>query len=445
MGTLFFTLLDLSIAALPPILIVTLLRGTLRKIPHSVWCILWGLVALRLLIPFSIESIFSLVPKTAPVVQQIYNAGDAVYASNLPIPDGVKIIIADAEALEIGIVLFGLLIPFGTLAMLLPAIIRTLRISMKVKEAVLLQDNVYLCDHIDSSFILPGIPNPRILLPSSMDEGERIYVIAHEKAHIQRLDHIWKPLAYFILSIYWWNPTVWLSYILFCRDIEFACDEKVLRNQNTAWKKPYSTALLNQSIPHASVMSYSLAFGEVSVKSRIRNILRYQKPTAWISAGALLCGILVIVCFFTSPIGTAVDEQADIALSKAILAQQSATLDEGNLPAETHTVLGFEQSGRITTVYAMVMYQEYSYTDGEIAIDAYHHSPAIITLELRENGEYALLSYHSIEKITDEDRSNFPWYLQGKLDTQNYVKEHTEACNRKAAEHFGIEYERAFP
>lgn len=325
LGELFFTRLDLSIAALPPIIIITLLRGVLKKLPHSVWCVLWGMVALRLIIPFSVESIFSLVPEADPVIQQIANAGDAVYESNIPISDSVKQFVADTENIEVGVLLFSMIVPFGTLAMLLPVIVRTLRISVKVKEAVSLRDNIYLCDHIDSSFILPGIPKPRILLPSSMEESERVYVIAHEEAHIKRLDHIWKPLAYLILTVYWWNPAVWLAYILFCRDIEFACDEKVLRNRSIAWKKPYSAALLNQSIFHKSIINYSLAFGEISVKSRIRNILHYKKPTVWIGVGALICCVIVIVCFFTSPIRTTVDDRLDASLTQAILDRERSS------------------------------------------------------------------------------------------------------------------------
>jgi len=185
-------------------------------------------------------------------------------------------------------------------AMVLYTVVSYFRIHRKVREAVPYQENIWLCDHIDTPFIL-GVVRPRIYLPSNMNEQDIEYVIAHEKAHLKRHDHWWKPLGFLLLTVYWFNPILWIAYILLCKDIELACDEKVIKDMGTEIKKPYSEALINCSVPRKMISACPLAFGEVGVKGRVKSVLNYKKPAFWIIVVAVVASIVVAVCFLTNP------------------------------------------------------------------------------------------------------------------------------------------------
>ncbi len=442
MAAIFYTVLDMSIAAFWPIMIVTLFRIFLKKVPHTVWCILWGIIALRLILPFSAESALSLLPNNAPVSERFANAGETLYSDGIPwLGNATQLFTSDATALfEMNAILISLIWSFGTLAMIMWLLISSHRFQKRVKERVWLKENIYLCDHISSPFILPGIRNPRIILPSAMRLEDMQYVIAHEKAHLSRLDHIWKIVGYLILAVYWWNPAVWLAYILFCRDLEFSCDEKVIKEHGYVWKKPYSTTLLKCSIRSKRSVTAPLAFSEVSVKKRLKAVLHYQKPTLWIIVTSVIVCTIVMICFLTTPIRTTVDADLDTFISQAILDREKSTETEERFACESHTVLAVDENGKETTVYLMVMYQEYSYAAGVLTHETGGHYPTIITVEEQSDGNYSLKDYLWKPKYTQEDWARFPWYVQGKLDTQNYVNTHSEACYRQAAEFFGIAY-----
>lgn len=191
--------------------------------------------------------------------------------------------------------------PVGVAVMLLYAGISWLRIRRKTKEAVHLKDNIWLCDRVASPFIL-GMFRPRIILPSSVTPGEAEHIIAHEQAHLKRLDHFWKPLGFVLLSVYWFNPVLWIAYIFLCKDIELACDERVIRKMNTEEIKSYSSTLLNYSISRKMISVCPLAFGEVHVKKRIKNVLHYKRPAFWVIVLAVVSCITVAVCFLTNPL-----------------------------------------------------------------------------------------------------------------------------------------------
>lgn len=157
-----------------------------------------------------------------------------------------------------------------------------------------------MCDRIDTPFIL-GVFRPRIYLPSNMSEQDVTYVLAHEQAHIKRHDHWWKPLGFALLTIYWFHPILWIAYVLLCRDIELACDEKVIKEMGIDIKKPYSDALINCSIPRRAITACPLAFGEVGVKERVKTVLNYKKPAFWIVLIAVIACVIVAVCFLTNP------------------------------------------------------------------------------------------------------------------------------------------------
>ena len=188
----------------------------------------------------------------------------------------------------------------GVVGMLLYALISFLRLRHRVRASVLLEKGVYVCDDISDPFIL-GLIRPRICLPSGMDEQTRAYVLSHECAHLKRFDHIWKPLGFLLLSVYWFNPLLWLAYVLLCRDIELACDEKVVKELDDAGKAAYSEALVTASVSRRSIAACPLAFGETGVKSRVKSVLNYKKPAFWIILVAILACIAVAICFLTMP------------------------------------------------------------------------------------------------------------------------------------------------
>jgi len=188
----------------------------------------------------------------------------------------------------------------GLGAMLLYALVSYLRLHRRVSVSLPVQDHIYLCDAISSPFIL-GVVKPHIYLPSGLDEVQRQNVLAHEQAHLARRDHWWKPLGFALLAVYWFNPVLWLAYTLLCRDIELACDERVIRTMDESAVKTYSTVLLACSMPRKAVITCPLAFGEVGVKERVRNALHYKKPAFWVVAASVAVCVVVAVCFLTNP------------------------------------------------------------------------------------------------------------------------------------------------
>lgn len=310
MEAIFLKILNMSITASWLVLAIVILRLILKKAPKAISVFMWALVGVRLICPFSFESILSLIPSAETVPQDIiYSEAPAIH-SGVPIFNStVNPIISENLAPEVGasvnpmqIIAFVASVVWivGIVAMVLYTVISYFRIHRKVREAVPYQENIWLCDHIDTPFIL-GVIRPRIYLPSNMNEQDIEYVIAHEKAHLKRHDHWWKPLGFLLLTVYWFNPILWIAYILLCKDIELACDEKVIKDMGTEIKKPYSEALINCSVPRKMISACPLAFGEVGVKERVKSVLNYKKPAFWIIVVAVVASIVVAVCFLTNP------------------------------------------------------------------------------------------------------------------------------------------------
>ena len=312
MENVFLKLLNMSIAAGWLVLAVVLLRLILKKAPRAILCVLWGIVGIRLILPFSLQSVFSLIPSVETVPE------DIGYAANPTISSGVSVVnsvvnpllsgslspdptqLTSVNPMQIVLLVAAWVWVIGMVGMLVYSLISYLRIFRKVREAVPMRENVWVCDHIDTPFIL-GIFRPRIYLPSSMSETDAEYVIAHEKAHLSGRDHWWKPIGFLLLTVYWFNPLLWVSYVLLCRDIEVACDQKVIRDMGTDIKKPYSEALINCSVPRKMISACPLAFGEVGVKSRIQSVLSYKKPAFWLILVAVLACVVLSICFLTDP------------------------------------------------------------------------------------------------------------------------------------------------
>ena len=308
----FLHLINVSIMASWLVLAIMLFRLVFKKAPKYITCALWALVAIRLIFPISIESPVSLIPSEETIPLEIeYSQAPALDTGIDSLNIVVNPIIQDnftpsdeltsINPIQLPIYIGAYLWQIGIVVMMLYALISYIRIRLKVRERVKTEKHIYICDRIPSPFIL-GIIRPNIYLPSHINEEDSAFVIAHEKAHIQRLDHIWKPLGYVLLTIYWFNPLLWLGYILLCRDIEYACDEKVVKTMSLDAKKEYSTTLLNLSVHNRYVTACPLAFGESGVKGRIISVLNYKKPTFWVILVALILCVIMTVCFLTNPV-----------------------------------------------------------------------------------------------------------------------------------------------
>ncbi len=311
MSGIFLKLLNLSISASWLVLVVLALRFVLKRAPKWVNVLLWGMVALRLMVPFSIESALSLIPSAETVSPEVVRFDPAP-----TITSGVTIIdnavnpalsesfatapLASVNPLYVWTYLAGWVWLIGLAAMLAYALVSYLRLRRRVSASIPLRENIYVCDEVPSPFIL-GIVRPRIYLPSALDEAQRGSVLSHERAHLARRDHWWKPLGFALLAVYWFNPLLWLAYTLLCRDIELACDERVLRGMDAGQIKDYSSALLACSVPRRMLAACPLAFGEVGVGARVKNALRYKKPAFWIVAASVIVCVVVAVCFLTNP------------------------------------------------------------------------------------------------------------------------------------------------
>ena len=311
MSGIFLKLLNLSISASWLVLVVLALRLVLKRAPKWVDVLLWGMVALRLMLPFSIESALSLIPSAETLSPEVVQFDPAP-----TITSGVEFIdnavnpslsesfaaapLASVNPLYVWTYLAGWVWLIGLAAMLLYALVSYLRLRRRVRASIPLRENIYVCDEVPSPFIL-GIVHPRIYLPSALDEAQRGSVLSHERAHLARHDHWWKPLGFALLAVYWFNPLLWLAYTLLCRDIELACDERVLCGMDAGQVKDYSSALLACSVPRRMLAACPLAFGEVGVGARVKNALRYKKPAFWVVAASVAVCVVVAVCFLTNP------------------------------------------------------------------------------------------------------------------------------------------------
>ena len=333
MDNIFLKILDMSISASLLILVVWAVRLLLRKAPKWVFLLLWGVVAVRLVLPVLPNSEFSLMPyvnimemhwfhgaqatdKTAKSEAEngetaekesfikgdqadvlIINRGKSETASE-------ESVLKSSEAIDMSfkpwVHIAGSLWLTGCGLMLLYGLWGYVKVRKRLREAVQGKDDIWYCDHIETAMVF-GIIRPKIYLPSGLEQDDIRYVIAHEKAHVKRGDHLWKLLGFLLLSVYWFHPLVWVSCILFARDLEKACDERVIRNFEMSEKKAYANALVTSSMHQQSVFAYPLAFGEIGVKSRVKSILNHKKPTLWILLASILVITGVAICFLTNP------------------------------------------------------------------------------------------------------------------------------------------------
>lgn len=310
MDDVFLKLVNLSISASWLILAVLVLRVVLKKAPKWVMPLLWGVVALRLVCLFSIESALSLIPSAETIPSEIvtetrepvlYEQATLDIVTNPTLPSAAEVPVGvSRQQAQVDFNIYSVLWLAGMAALLVHALVSAGKLKRKLATAILLRDNIYESEFVDSPFVF-GVVKPNVYLPMHMDEGTAAYVIAHEHAHLARRDHWWKVLGYLVLALHWFNPLVWVAYILFCRDIELACDEKVVKGLDGAARADYSQALLSCAAPKRAVAACPLAFGEGNIKMRVKSALHYKKPAFWVAAAAVLAVVIVAVCFLTNP------------------------------------------------------------------------------------------------------------------------------------------------
>lgn len=310
MSKLFLEVVNRSIAAGWLVLAVLVLRLIFKKAPRWVNILLWGIVAVRLSCPFTIQSAWSLIPSAETIPERVLSGPSFDIQTGItPVDDWVNDYLGDRyfEGVSVPVkqgahmmTVFAALWTVGVLFLTVYAVVVYWRLRSRVKTAVLYRDNIFQSENVEAPFVL-GVIRPRIYLPFRLDGQAMEYVAAHEQAHIRRRDHWWKPLGFLLLTVYWFNPLMWAAYVLLCRDIELACDEKVIKGLDSGQRAGYTQALLDCSVGWRVIAACPLAFGEVGVKARVKAVMKYRKPALWIIAAALIVCIVVSIGFLTDP------------------------------------------------------------------------------------------------------------------------------------------------
>lgn len=355
---MFLKFFNMSITAGWLMAAVILLRLLLKRSPRWICCLMWLAVAFRLLCPVTLESSFSLTPSAEVISQRTVNSvnvgidfSSGISAIDAPVNDyldshyfeGVTV---RANNLSKVTSVMGVIWLMGIAAMLIYALISFVKVKAKVSASLNTEENVWICDEIKTPFIL-GIVKPRIYLPSNLPKEQEGYILDHERTHIKRLDHIAKPFGFLVLSLHWFNPLVWLSYMLFCKDIELACDERVIKALDLEGKKSYSDALLSLSVFGKATAASPLAFSEVGVKERVGAVLRYKKPALWLTAAALIVCVVLGAVFITSP----AEMTAELASSPLNYKNAIAELNDGEPYAIYYPEVKSGEDGKILIGY----------------------------------------------------------------------------------------------
>lgn len=456
MSAVFLKVLNMSITASWLILAVVLTRLILKKAPKWIPCLLWGLVAIRLICPFSFESVLSLIPSSETIPANIAEQHEPAITTGITIVNEVvNPVVAEsftpaptdsANPLQIVIPVAAIIWIDGIVIMLAYALFSYLKLKKTVSVCVPAGERILACDEVKAPFIL-GVFRPVIYVPSSMSGKTLEHVIRHEKAHLQRHDHWWKPLGFLLLSVYWFNPLCWIAYILLCRDIEMACDEKVIRDMDKDDMAAYSQALLDCSFPRKRIAACPLAFGEVGVKERIKGVLNYKKPAFWIILIAMIACIVLAVCLMTDPFSNkSLSGKLGISMDMAVAEHNRSSKSEGNFITTDYDVLLISESRNETTVYAWVLYEEYSFGGRDAKLESGSHIPVAITFDTSANDNdsstYDVIEYWEPRDgsyYADDIRSKFPWSIRGKALDATKSKANSENCLRAAREYFGVD------
>ena len=448
------TLLNMSLVSSLLILALLIVRPLLRKAPKAFVCALWALVGLRLVCPITLESSLSLIPTSEPISKDvILTAAEPLGEEAFEALDTQRIIISNTLASPAGASInpmqaISLVAAFiwavGAALMLIISLVSFLRLRKSVSASINTGGNVFINDDIASPFVL-GLVTPRIYIPSSLTEYEKEYVIAHENAHIKRRDYLFKPIGYIILSLHWFNPLVWVAYILLCRDIEAACDQRVIKEMDTQGKKEYSTVLLRLSMPSKKIRACPVAFGEVGVKSRIKGVVNYRKPAFWICIVAVLLTVVLTVGFLTNPLSEEGEENKsktytlDERISKAIVDNNRSQDAEGRFVVENYVELTNYTFNSDAISYIWAYYGEFEEKDGNVTLSYESYKPAKVTLK-KVNDNYVLVDYDTPERRKDTCwvRDQFPDDLfESAAYTPGYYNDQKKVALETAQLNFG--------
>ena len=474
MSAVFLKILNMSISASWIAATVLLLRLCLKRAPKWWNVLLWGLVAVRLMLPFSVESALSLLPR-AEVVRPAHIV-PSVPGEAAPMIGGAAAIASDTAASSLSVwTILGWVWLFGVLALFLYTAVSTLRLRHQVREAVRLRGNIYQSEQVASPFVL-GILRPRIYLPYHMDSREQQHVLAHEQAHLRRGDHFWKPLGFLLLTIHWFNPLIWLSYAMLCRDIELACDEKVIRDLRREERADYMQALVACSVNRRRSAACPLAFGETGVKERVKSVMNYKKPTLWVMLLALALSVVLAGCFLTDPKDTNSDRTAatassseeadpdtaeesaqpaeqdalreslsttesdslilDERIGQAVLEHYADAVQDGQIHVESHAILAQDDNDGMLTVYLLVLQETYS-VDGEtLTLENGSYVPTAITFSTSTSGGSPLEYWEPSDGSYSGDiRAKFPAAAADEaLNDQDYIEDLKTECYLQAVE-----------
>lgn len=422
MEKVFLHLINISIIAGWAALAVILLRLVLKKAPKQISCILWTIVGVRLVFPFSVESAFSLIPSAQTINATKYTAKPYIETGFSVVDKPINGYIGEHyfEGVTVPTDNFGNIANilaaiwlFGAVLMLAYTFLSYLKLYRTLKTATVLKDNIYQSEAVNSPFIL-GIIKPKIYLPYNLNENSTSYIVAHEQAHLKRRDHIIKPIAFVLLSVYWFNPMIWIAYILLCRDIELACDEKVIREMNKEDRQSYSKTLLANSISHRTVSACPLAFGEVGVKERIKTVMNYRKPALWLMGVAVFICIAATVCFLTNPKTYADNDASEVTpLVTNIENIPASTANEGSteaVPKDSSLRVEIEHHRADTKTYSVLTaYNKDSDALWQYKTDEYNESELESITEIGEyNGMYIFNECGTIVAL-DAQNGNTIW------------------------------------
>ena len=406
LSTVFLRILDMSVSASWIVLAVLALRLCMRRAPKWWSVLLWGFVAIRLMLPFSIESALSLLPRAEIVSPMVASA--PAQSEIVPVIGGAAAVASgeDAGARSIWTIMAWIWLA-GVAALGLYTAVSTMRLRHKLREAVRLRGNIYQSEQIDSPFVL-GTVRPKIYLPYHMDSCDVPHVLAHEQAHICRGDHLWKPLGLLLLTVHWFNPLMWLSYVLLCRDIELACDERVIRTLGNAQRADYMQALVSCSVNRRVIAACPLAFGEIGVKERVRSVMNYKKPTFWIILLAVAACIVLAVCFLTDPAGLPFDAARDTIVSAVCIDLRAA---DDPVRVEMSPAQISELSSRLSGIKGVKKSERYG-----------GQTPMYQISARLQDGTTLLISGYSTtdETMTDIDRDGTR-YAVADSDFQSYL------------------------
>ena len=310
MNEFFLKIINMSISASWLIFAVLILRLVLKKAPKWVNVLLWGIVAIRLICPFSFESALSLIPSAETFPKKIISGPSFDVQSGItPVDNRINDYLGDRyfEGVTVPanngntiMTILTIVWTIGILLLVAYTVISYWRLHREIDTAVRYKDNILQSENVSSPFVL-GLIKPRIYLPFKLDGQDMEHVVAHEQAHIRRKDHWWKPLGFLLLTIHWFNPLMWLAYVLLCRDIELACDEKVIKGLSNEQRADYTQALVACSVNRRMIAACPLTFGEVGVKERVKSVMNYKKPAFWVIIIAVIICVGVAACFLTNP------------------------------------------------------------------------------------------------------------------------------------------------